>query len=112
MGEKRKYPRFETALPVEWVKKNKVLGKAQMVDISRKGFRLLSNFPIKPGNRMNFRIHVPERGSTFLLKGKNIWNRFCDSQREAGFVFKRIRSSSKSLLLDYAYERWLKKVRD
>ncbi|MBS3820071.1 PilZ domain-containing protein [bacterium] len=110
--ERRKFPRFETTFPVEWVQRKKEVGKAKMVDISRHGFRLLLNFPPSPGVRMNFKIHIPGTPTLLSLKGTNVWHRPYNGQWEAGFVFKKIRSSDKSQLLDYAYSQWLKRVRE
>jgi len=109
--EKRKYLRFEILIPVEKIRiegENRPSDKAMLESISREGIGLLyeGDFPLKPGDRVDFTVSIPDRKMMSDVRGRLIWSKPRGYYLEIGLKILDIDKSVRSVLLDLGYSRW------
>lgn len=105
--EKRKFRRFR--LPVahyEGRDDKKIHGVSDVLDVSREGFRILSDEPIKKGTILECRINVPDI-LDIQCQGKVCWSETAEGYHWEGLRFSRIDPGDKAEFLEYAYKIWV-----
>ncbi|MBU9888293.1 MAG: PilZ domain-containing protein [Candidatus Omnitrophica bacterium] len=106
-GEKRKFRRFR--LPVahyEGRDDKKIHGVSDVLDVSREGFRILSDEPIKKGTVLECKINVPDI-LDIQCQGKVRWSATVEGYHFEGLQFSWVDPGDKAELLEYAYRMWV-----
>ena len=113
--ERRKFLRFDLPIDVE----AKASGESQVYaigvtkDFSREGMSLVSrNFDFQPHASLQLKLQLPTQEESITASGDVIWKRKVDDKWQAGLRFTGIDKASKGEILDYAYDKWLDKLRN
>jgi hypothetical protein len=109
--EKRKFLRFEILIPVEKIRiegENRPADKGMLESISREGLGLLyeGDFPLKPGNRVDFTVSIPDKNIRSQVSGQMIRSKPRGYYLEIGLKILDMDKAVHSVLLDLGYSRW------
>ena len=116
MAERRKFIRFETLLDAfqlhDVILDQPERIKSRLKDISREGVRLLAKNVLSKGSSVGLEINIPGDNIPVFAFSKVMWTKKKDkAEYDAGLTFTQIKGDDKARLLDYAYEGWLKALR-
>jgi len=107
MREKRRFIRFETALKVAYIAQEepKIEKFGTTIDISAQGIQLLTSHKIKPGDKLDLKIFLPEALNPAHIKGIAIWSKEPDTAKSnlysAGIDFEKIEEDNKNTFLSF-----------
>lgn len=106
--ERRKFLRFNSALPVaiKQVSSDPILGV--LLDFSRFGLRASFETPDIPDSNIAVFIKKPSQNTFFLASGTIQWKRVIGTSCEVGIRLESMHPGEKSEVLDYAYKEWLR----
>ena len=115
--DKRRFLRFDASLGMKY---KTLLSKAEegiatLRNISRSGmgFSVIKGEILPTGTSANFEIDVPGEGGPIFAKGKIVWSKEIFPENVSlltnGVEFVDITPIDKGILLDYAYNQWVKK---
>lgn len=107
MREKRRFIRFEIALKVAYIvrKEQKIEKFGTTRDISVQGIQLLTSDKIKPGDKLDLKIFLPEALNPAHIRGIAIWSKEQDAAKShsysAGIDFEKIEEDNKNTFLNF-----------
>ena len=113
-SEKRKYIRFECAIPAEvtMVGEESVLEeKARVDDFSREGLRMVLDveFNFAPGSVLELQCSLPGKQATASVSAEVIWSRNEGGKCVLGLRIKDRAAEARSEILGSCYEQWQNK---
>ncbi|MEA3328643.1 MAG: PilZ domain-containing protein [Candidatus Omnitrophota bacterium] len=114
--ERREFLRFDASLKMRYkILFSEIEGIATLKNISRggMGFSVIKGKDLLKDASADFEIDVPGEDYPILTKGKAVWFNKVSAEDASllsnGVEFVDIRPADKSILLDYAYDRWAEK---
>lgn len=106
--ERRKYQRFPLPFAhYESKDKKGIRGVSDVWDVSREGFRIISEISIKRGSVLQFYINVPGV-LDIQCEGQVCWSKAIKEGYAIGLRFTAMDPGQKSEFLGYAYKVWVK----
>jgi len=116
MREKRRFIRFDIALKVAYIvqkePKTEKIGTTR--DVSAAGMQLLTSDKLESGDRVEFKIFVPEALNPAHLKGMVIWSKESEPSRghsySAGIDFDKIEEDNKNTFLKFLCDLMYEKI--
>jgi hypothetical protein len=110
--ESRKSLRFECPIPAELVNlegKDELIDKITAHDFSTEGLKLVISFKFNPGSNMDLKLSIPEKKLSAQLSGEITWTKCADNKLEVGIKIKEMDKDSKSEIISWVFQKWLKK---
>lgn len=107
MREKRKFIRFDVALKVAYIirREPKIEKSGTTRDISAQGMQLLTNDKIKPGDKLDLKIFLPEALNPAHVRGIVVWSIESGDAKghsySAGVDFEKIEEDNKNTFLRF-----------
>ena len=107
MREKRQFIRFDIALKVAYIvqKDPKIERIGTTRDVSAQGMQLLTSDKLEPGDKIDFKIFVPEALNPSHMKGNVVWSRELEHPKShsysAGIDFGKIEEDNKNTFLRF-----------
>lgn len=107
MREKRRFIRFEIALKVAYIvqEEPKIEKFGTTRDISAQGMQLVTSDKIKPGDRLDIKIFLPESLNPAHIRGVAVWSKEPDAARSdsysSGIDFEKIEEDNKNTFLSF-----------
>jgi c-di-GMP-binding flagellar brake protein YcgR len=114
MDDRRKFLRFDLPIDVE-AKSTNIAGDYAIGvcnDFSREGMSLVSgDFNFDPNTSLELKLQLPTQEKYITASGDVVWKKKIDDKWRAGLKITNIDKANKGDLLDYAYDKWLAKMR-
>lgn len=111
MTERRRYPRYNMALEVEYNARNdvEIQSKTYTYNVSEGGISIPLNKAIKPKEKIAITLRLPYGYRQISAIGKVAWKKPCEiplaSEQTAGIEFLDMDPESKVALVDYIREK-------
>ncbi len=107
MREKRRFIRFNIALKVAYIvrREPKIEKFGTTRDISAQGMQLLTSDKIKPGDKLDLKIFLPEALNPAHIRGVAVWSKEPEAAKShsynAGIDFEKIEEDNKNTFLKF-----------
>ena len=107
MREKRRFIRFNIALKVTYIvqKEQKIERIGTTRDVSAQGMQLLTSDKLGIGDKIDFKIFVPDALNPSHMKGTIVWSRELEHPKShsysAGIDFVKIEEDNKNTFLRF-----------
>ncbi len=107
MREKRRFIRFNIALKVAYIipKDPKIEKLGTTKDVSAQGMQLLTSDKLETGDKIDFKIFVPDALNPAHMKGIVVWSREMEFPKSnsysAGIDFGKIEEDNKNTFLKF-----------
>lgn len=98
-------------LPAEIIKageKKALLERITVRDFSREGLKLIINFNLNLGSKMEIKLYLPERSLVTSILGEIVWIKHDNNKVEAGLKIKDMDQRAKEEILNWLLPQWLK----
>jgi len=116
--EKRRFIRFNIALKVAYIvqKDLKIEKLGTTRNVSAQGMQLLTSDKLEPGDRVDFKIFVPEALNPAHMKGIVLWSKELESSKShfysTGIDFGKIEEDNKNTFLKFLCDLMYAKIGD
>jgi c-di-GMP-binding flagellar brake protein YcgR len=107
MREKRSFIRFDITLKVTYIirREPKIEKIGTTRDISAQGMQLLTSEKIKPGDKLDLKIFLPEALNPVHIKGAAVWSKEPEAAKShsysSGIDFEKIEEDNKNTFLRF-----------
>lgn len=106
MKERRKFPRYDVALDVEYDATNdfEIHSKTSTINVSEVGMSIPLNKAIHPGKKLDLKLRLPYKDKEIDVKGKVVWRKALDKnegpEENAGIEFLEMDKTNRMVLVD------------
>lgn len=110
-GDKRRFMRFNTDLEAVAKRDSWLRPRSRYIvkDVSKEGLKLGSKTALNQGEALNLEVRLPSHKTPIMASGEVKWSRrIGPSEYSSGVKLRAIKPEEKFMLLDLAYENWVR----